>query len=132
VRGLTEARKLAANVWIQESCQSFYERDWPAMFENPIAPRNGAIEAPEDAGFGMKIKPEAWNHPSAVRQISFQACLRSLTARGPRCCLPLRLPPYEGLRMTGAGWFATPFLWDSFIPHFMPVYLGVHRRPYST
>ncbi len=58
------------NVWIQESCQRFYERDWPAMLENPIAPRNGAIEAPEDPGFGMKIKPEAWNHPAAVRQVS--------------------------------------------------------------
>jgi galactonate dehydratase len=58
------------NVWIQESCQRFYERDWPAMLETPIAPRDGAIEAPEDPGFGMKIKPEAWNHPAAVRQAS--------------------------------------------------------------
>ena len=58
------------NVWIQESCQRFYERDWPAMLESPIAPKNGSIEAPEGPGFGMKITPEAWNHPAAVRQVS--------------------------------------------------------------
>ncbi len=58
------------NVWIQESCQRFYERDWPAMLESPIAPQNGAITAPDDPGFGMKIKPEGWNHPAAVRQVS--------------------------------------------------------------
>jgi L-alanine-DL-glutamate epimerase-like enolase superfamily enzyme len=57
-------------VWIQESCQRFYERDWPAMLENPIAPRNGSISAPDDPGFGMKIKAEVWNHPAAVRQVS--------------------------------------------------------------
>lgn len=58
------------NVWIQESCQRFYERDWPAMLENPISPENGAITAPEGPGFGMKIKPDVWNHPAAIRQIS--------------------------------------------------------------
>jgi L-alanine-DL-glutamate epimerase-like enolase superfamily enzyme len=59
-----------SNVWIQESCQRFYERDWLAMLENPIAPREGFIQAPEEPGFGMKIKPEAWNHAAAVRQVS--------------------------------------------------------------
>src|SRR5450631_203029 len=58
------------NVWIQESCQRFYERDWPAMLENPIAPQNGSIRVPEESGFGMRFKPEAWNHPAAVRQVS--------------------------------------------------------------
>ena len=58
------------NLWIQESCQRFYERDWPAMLENPIAPKDGFISAPEESGFGMRIKPEAWNHPAAVRQVS--------------------------------------------------------------
>ena len=31
---------------------------------------NGFIQAPEEPGFGMKIKPEAWNHAAAVRQVS--------------------------------------------------------------
>jgi galactonate dehydratase len=66
----THLTTASPNVWIQESCQRFYERDWPAMLENPIAPRNGTIQAPDDPGFGMKIKSEAWNHPAAVRQIS--------------------------------------------------------------
>jgi len=25
---------------------------------------------PEESGFGMRIKPEVWNHPAAVRQVS--------------------------------------------------------------
>ncbi len=58
------------NVWIQESCQRFYEHDWPAMLENPIAPENGSIAVPEESGFGMRIKPEVWNDPAAVRQVS--------------------------------------------------------------
>ena len=66
----THLTTASPNVWIQESCQRFYERDWPAMLENPIAPRDGFIQAPEEPGFGMKIKPEAWNHPAAVRQSS--------------------------------------------------------------
>jgi|SRR5450432_359809 len=66
----THLTTASPNVWIQESCQRFYERDWPAMLENPIAPRDGAIQVPEEPGFGMKIKPEAWNHPAAVRQVS--------------------------------------------------------------
>lgn len=55
-----------ANVWIQESCQRFYEHDWPAMLEDPLVPRAGHIEAPEAPGFGMRIKPEVWRHPAAV------------------------------------------------------------------
>src|SRR3954471_20069263 len=66
----THLTTASPNVWIQESCQRFYERDWPAMLESPIAPQNGAITAPDDPGFGMRIKPEAWNHPAAVRQVS--------------------------------------------------------------
>lgn len=58
------------NVWIQESCQRFYERDWPAMLEGPISPRAGCIEIGDEPGFGMKIKREAWEHPAAVRHIS--------------------------------------------------------------
>jgi L-alanine-DL-glutamate epimerase-like enolase superfamily enzyme len=56
------------NVWIQESVQRYYERDWPAMLENPIVPKGGCVEAPELPGFGMRIKPEVWEHPAAVRQ----------------------------------------------------------------
>jgi L-alanine-DL-glutamate epimerase-like enolase superfamily enzyme len=66
----THLTTASPNVWIQESCQRFYERDWPAMLENPIAPRDGFIQVPEEPGFGMRIKPEAWNHPAAVRQVS--------------------------------------------------------------
>jgi L-alanine-DL-glutamate epimerase-like enolase superfamily enzyme len=58
------------NVWIQESCQCFYERYWPRMLEDPIAPENGHIRATEDPGFGMKIKPEAWNHPKSIHQVT--------------------------------------------------------------
>jgi galactonate dehydratase len=56
------------NVWIQESCQRFYEHDWPLMLENPIAPKDGFVTMPEEPGFGMRIKPEAWNHPASVHQ----------------------------------------------------------------
>ena len=44
----THLSTASPNVWIQESCQRFYERDWPAMLENPIAPENGFIRAPEE------------------------------------------------------------------------------------
>jgi L-alanine-DL-glutamate epimerase-like enolase superfamily enzyme len=40
------------------------------MLENPIAPEGGFIRVPEESGFGMRIKPEAWNHPAAIRQVS--------------------------------------------------------------
>jgi L-alanine-DL-glutamate epimerase-like enolase superfamily enzyme len=40
------------------------------MLENPIAPQGGHIRVPEEPGFGMTIKKEAWNHPAAVRQVS--------------------------------------------------------------
>jgi L-alanine-DL-glutamate epimerase-like enolase superfamily enzyme len=40
------------------------------MLENPIAPEGGFIRVPEESGFGMRIKPEVWNHPAAVRQVS--------------------------------------------------------------
>jgi L-alanine-DL-glutamate epimerase-like enolase superfamily enzyme len=66
----THLTTASPNVWIQESCQRFYERDWPAMLENPIAPEGGFIRVPEESGFGMRIKPEVWNHPAAVRQVS--------------------------------------------------------------
>jgi L-alanine-DL-glutamate epimerase-like enolase superfamily enzyme len=56
------------NLWIQESCQRFYESDWPKMLANPIVPRQGHAEAPDLPGFGMQIKPEIWDHPAAVRQ----------------------------------------------------------------
>lgn len=58
------------NVWIQESCQRFYEHDWPLMLENPIAPEDGHIVMTEDPGFGMKIKPEVWNHPKSIHQVT--------------------------------------------------------------
>jgi galactonate dehydratase len=56
------------NVAIQESCQRFYESDWPQMLESPLVPVEGTITAPDLPGFGMRIKPEAWNHPAGVRR----------------------------------------------------------------
>jgi L-alanine-DL-glutamate epimerase-like enolase superfamily enzyme len=64
----THLTTASANVWIQESCQRFYERDWPAMLVNPLKPSDGGIAAPDAPGFGMEIKPEVWDHPKAVRQ----------------------------------------------------------------
>jgi galactonate dehydratase len=60
----------ATNLWIQESCQRFYESDWPAMLENPIVPRDGCVSVPALPGFGMRIKPEVWDHPAALRRTS--------------------------------------------------------------
>jgi L-alanine-DL-glutamate epimerase-like enolase superfamily enzyme len=58
------------NVWIQESVQKFYEHDWPLMLENPLLPKDGFIEVPEASGFGMRIKPEVWNHPASIHQVT--------------------------------------------------------------
>jgi galactonate dehydratase len=60
------------NCWIQESCQRFYEHDWPAMLINPLQPKDGHIEPPEAPGFGMEVKPEVWNHPAVVKRESEQ------------------------------------------------------------
>jgi L-alanine-DL-glutamate epimerase-like enolase superfamily enzyme len=60
------------NVWIQESCQRFYEHDWPLLLEDPLVPKDGHIQAPELPGFGLQIKPEIWKHPAAaVRTTAF-------------------------------------------------------------
>lgn len=56
------------NLWIQESCQRFYEADWPKMLANPLVPSDGAVTAPDLPGFGMEIRPETWEHPAAVRR----------------------------------------------------------------
>lgn len=64
----THLTTAATNVWIQESCQRFYESDWPKMLNNPLKPANGGIAAPDAPGFGMEIKPEIWQHPAAVVQ----------------------------------------------------------------
>jgi galactonate dehydratase len=64
----THLSTAATNLWIQESCQRFYESDWPRMLENPIVPKAGHVEAPDLPGFGMRIKPEVWAHPAAVRR----------------------------------------------------------------
>jgi L-alanine-DL-glutamate epimerase-like enolase superfamily enzyme len=58
------------NVAIQESCQRFFENDWPAMLENPILPENGTVTAPDLPGLGMRVKPEIWEHPKAVVRTS--------------------------------------------------------------
>lgn len=60
----------ATNVWIQESCQRFYEKDWPAMLVNPIVPRDGMITAPDLPGFGMQVKAEVWDHPKAIKRVT--------------------------------------------------------------
>ena len=66
----THLSTAVTNLWIQESCQRFYESDWPKMLENPLIPSRGSVAAPELPGFGMRIKPEVWNHPSVVRRAS--------------------------------------------------------------
>jgi L-alanine-DL-glutamate epimerase-like enolase superfamily enzyme len=58
------------NVWIQESCQRFYEHDWPLILENPLVPVDGHITMPDEPGFGMRTKPSAWNHPKSVHHVS--------------------------------------------------------------
>ncbi|HSD25851.1 MAG TPA: mandelate racemase/muconate lactonizing enzyme family protein [Vicinamibacteria bacterium] len=62
----THLTTAATNVGIQESCQRFFERDWPAMLEDPIVPVDGTVAAPDLPGFGMRVKPEVWSHPKAV------------------------------------------------------------------
>jgi L-alanine-DL-glutamate epimerase-like enolase superfamily enzyme len=56
------------NVAIQESCQVFYERDWPQFLAEPLTPKDGFISAPEAPGFGMEVRPEIWKHPAAIIQ----------------------------------------------------------------
>ncbi|MCC6343654.1 MAG: mandelate racemase/muconate lactonizing enzyme family protein [Bryobacterales bacterium] len=58
------------NCWIQESCQRFYEHDWPAMLVNPLMPKDGSIEAPGEPGFGMTVKPEVWSDKRAIRRVT--------------------------------------------------------------
>lgn len=58
------------NVAIQESCQRFYEADWPKMLEDPLVPKDGSVAAPDLPGFGMRVKPEVWSHPAAVTRTS--------------------------------------------------------------
>jgi L-alanine-DL-glutamate epimerase-like enolase superfamily enzyme len=66
----THLTTAVTNVAIQESCQRFFERDWPAMLENPILPVDGTVAAPDLPGFGMRVKPEVWKHPKAVVRTS--------------------------------------------------------------
>ncbi len=61
----TRLTTAAANVWIQESVQQFYESDWPKLLENPIVPEQGTLPAPELPGFGMQRRPDVWSHPAA-------------------------------------------------------------------
>lgn len=58
------------NLWIQESCQRFYESDWPRMLEEPLRPKDGHIQVPEAPGFGMTIKADVWNDRNAIRRVS--------------------------------------------------------------
>lgn len=55
---------------IQESCQRFYEKDWPEMLVDPLKPKDGTISPPDRPGLGMEVKPEVWNHPKVVRRES--------------------------------------------------------------
>jgi galactonate dehydratase len=69
----THLTTASPNVWNQESCQRYYEHDWPLMLENPIVPKDGAVQVPEESGLGMRIKPEAWNHPASVHAVTGHA-----------------------------------------------------------
>jgi len=64
----THLATAVTNLWIEESCQRFYESDWPKMLENPIVPKGGTVAVPELPGFGMVVKEEVWRHPAAVVQ----------------------------------------------------------------
>jgi len=66
----THLTTASTNVWIQESCQRFYEHDWPSMLVNPLKPAEGGITAPDGPGFGMEIKEEVWHHPAAVVEVA--------------------------------------------------------------
>lgn len=58
------------NCAIQESCQRFYEGDWPTMLVNPLLPKDGFIAPPDAPGFGLEVKPEVWQHPAVVKRES--------------------------------------------------------------
>jgi L-alanine-DL-glutamate epimerase-like enolase superfamily enzyme len=66
----TQLTTALTNVAVQESCQVFYEMTWPAMLQNPLVPRSGAVRAPELPGLGMEIKPEVWRDRSAITRTS--------------------------------------------------------------
>lgn len=66
----THLTTAVTNVGIQESCQRFFERDWPAMLEDPIVPLDGTVAAPDLPGFGLRVKPEVWSHPKAIVRTS--------------------------------------------------------------
>jgi hypothetical protein len=40
------------------------------MLENPILPVDGTVAAPDLPGFGMRVKPEVWEHPKAIVRTS--------------------------------------------------------------
>ncbi|MDZ4799427.1 MAG: mandelate racemase/muconate lactonizing enzyme family protein [Bryobacteraceae bacterium] len=54
------------NLWIQESCQRFYEHDWKFMLEDVWVPSGGSIAASDAPGFGLRIRPDVWRHSKAV------------------------------------------------------------------
>jgi L-alanine-DL-glutamate epimerase-like enolase superfamily enzyme len=58
------------NVAIQESCQRFYESDWPKMLVSPWMPSEGTVQASDAPGFGMEVRSEVWQHPAAVHRSS--------------------------------------------------------------
>ena len=93
----THLSTASPNVWIQESCQRFYERDWPAMLEDPIAPKPRPLEKLREAGvlcraeqtyqqldFLMGIRkearkellPESRKHPAVSSSNEFRRALR--------------------------------------------------------
>jgi hypothetical protein len=50
------------------------------MLENPIAPIDGTITMPDEPGFGMRIRPAAWNHPKSIHHVSEKT--QECSARG--------------------------------------------------
>ena len=98
----THLTTASPNVWIQESCQRYYEHDWPLMLENPIVPKDGAVQVPEESGLGMRIKPEAWNHPASVHAVRatlsktlFAILWRRNVGRAVAALLIIRLPRHS-------------------------------------
>lgn len=66
----TQLSASCPNIAIQESVQPSYEKRFPQIVENPFAPQDGFLTAPDEPGLGMRIRKEVWNHPAAVRRFS--------------------------------------------------------------
>jgi hypothetical protein len=61
---------MPTNLAVRQSCPVFYESTWPAMLNNPLLPKGGALRVRELLGFGLEIKPEVWTRPGAIARVT--------------------------------------------------------------